>query len=84
MLEYTSMKVLNGIANNLKRNNMTVVEWFKKELEEYGSSTYLEIDWETFDQLCEQAKEMEEQQKREEYLRGYKEGINSGSAYYPD
>lgn len=40
----------------------TSVEWLKKELEEYGSSSHLSLDWETFDELCEQAKAMEREQ----------------------
>jgi hypothetical protein len=40
----------------------TAVEWLKKELEEYGSSSHLNLDWETFDELCEQAKQMEKEQ----------------------
>jgi hypothetical protein len=37
---------------------MTSIEWLKKELEDYGSSSHLNLDWETFDELIEQAKEM--------------------------
>ena len=40
----------------------TAVKWLKKELEEYGSPSELNIDWSTFDDLCEQAKEMEKRQ----------------------
>ena len=40
----------------------TAVEWLKKELEEYGSSSHLSLDWETFDELVEQAKAMEREQ----------------------
>ena len=40
----------------------TSVEWLKKKLEEYGSSSHLSLDWETFDELCEQAKAMEREQ----------------------
>ena len=41
----------------------TLVDWFKKELEDYGSNSHLSLDWNTFDELCQQAKEMEKQQK---------------------
>ena len=41
---------------------MTAVEWLKKELEDYGSNSHLSLDWNTFDELCEQAKEMEKEQ----------------------
>jgi len=40
----------------------TAVEWLKKELEEYGSSSHLSLDWETFDELVEQAKAIEREQ----------------------
>jgi hypothetical protein len=45
----------------------TAVEWLKKEFEDYGSSSHLNLDWTTFDELCEQAKAMEKEQ------RGYSE-----------
>ena len=44
------------------KNKQTAVEWLKKELEAYGSSSHLNLDWETFDELIKQAKEMEKQQ----------------------
>jgi hypothetical protein len=40
----------------------TAVEWLKKELEDYGSNSHLSLDWDTFDKLCEQAKEMHKQE----------------------
>ena len=40
----------------------TSIEWLKKQLEQYGSSSNLTLDWSTLDELCEQAKEMNEQQ----------------------
>lgn len=40
----------------------TAVGWLKKELEDYGSSSHLNLDWETFDELCKQAKQMEKEQ----------------------
>jgi len=40
----------------------TAVEWLKKEFEDYGSSSHLNLDWTTFDELCEQAKQMEKEQ----------------------
>ena len=43
-------------------SKQTAVEWLKKELEDYGSNSHLSLDWNTFDELCEQAKEMEKQQ----------------------
>ena len=37
---------------------MNSIEWLKKQLEDYGSNSHLSLDWNTFDELCEQAKEM--------------------------
>ena len=47
------------MSNNKQQ---TVVEWFKKELEDYGSNSHLSLDWNTFDELCQQAKEMHRQE----------------------
>ena len=43
-------------------SKQTAVEWLKKELEDYGSNSHLSLDWNTFDELCEQAKAMEREQ----------------------
>lgn len=48
----------------------TAVEWLKKELEDYGSNSHLSLDWNTFDELCEQAKAMEREQITEAHLHG--------------
>jgi hypothetical protein len=44
------------------KKQQTAMEWLKKELEDYGSSSHLNLDWNTFDELCQQAKEKEKQQ----------------------
>ena len=41
---------------------MTSIEWLKKELEDYGSPSHLNLDWKTFDKLIEQAKQMHKQE----------------------
>jgi hypothetical protein len=48
----------------------SAVEWLKEQLEEYGSSSHLSLDWSTFDELVEQAKVMEREQIVEAYLEG--------------
>ena len=40
----------------------TVVEWLMVQLETYGDPEYCKIEWETLDELIEQAKEMEKEQ----------------------
>ena len=52
----------------------TAVEWLKKELEDYGSNSHLSLDWNTFDELCEQAKQMEKEQIMKAVDRGFDEG----------
>jgi hypothetical protein len=42
--------------------NQTAIEWLKNNLEQYGSPSALDIDWESLDKLFEQAKEMEKEQ----------------------
>lgn len=58
-----------------KKIVMTAVKWLKKELEEYGSSSHLNLDWTTFDELCEQASKIQEQQILNDYHNGIQEGI---------
>ena len=40
----------------------TAVQWLKKTLEDYGSPFALDIDWNVFDKIIEQAIEMERDQ----------------------
>jgi hypothetical protein len=41
---------------------MSPIEWLRNEFEAYGSHNKLEMSWEEFDELMEQAKEIEEQE----------------------
>ena len=59
-------------------NKQPAVEWL---IEMLIDNKYLTKD---ATHLFEQAKQMEEKQKKDEYLRGYVEGIDSGSSYHPD
>ena len=49
----------------------TAIEWLKKELETYGDPGYCKIEWETLDELIEQAKEMEKEQINQACYDGY-------------
>lgn len=40
----------------------TAVQWLKKTLEDYGSPFALDVDWNVFDKIIEQAIEMERDQ----------------------
>lgn len=37
---------------------MTSIEWLKQEFQKYGSPSSCEVLWETFDELIEEAQEM--------------------------
>jgi hypothetical protein len=56
----------------------TAVEWLKKELEDYGSNSHLSLDWNTFDELCEQAKVMEKQQIKDSFVECWKSNVPDG------
>ena len=73
---------------NMSNNKQTAVEWLKKELEDYGSNSHLSLDWNTFDELAEQAKAMEKEQiidacnlQRNDY-KGMPTYNKSGEQYY--
>lgn len=51
---------------------MSPIEWLRNEFEAYGSPNKLEMSWEEFDELMEQAKEIEEQEYYE-CLKGKKD-----------
>lgn len=60
----------------------TAVEWLYEQIQKDQYSDALSpLEW---IKVIEQAKQMEKEQKKEEYLRGYKEGIDSASTYYSD
>jgi DUF438 domain-containing protein len=40
----------------------TAVEWFKDVIESFGNKHELQMSWDTFDELLEQAKAMEKEQ----------------------
>jgi hypothetical protein len=41
----------------------TAVDWFKDVIESFGNKHELQMSWDTFDELFEQAKEIEKDQK---------------------
>jgi hypothetical protein len=54
----------------MSNKKQTAVEWLKKQLEDYGSPSNLSLDWNTLDELCQQAKEMEKDQIKDAYFNG--------------
>jgi predicted Zn-dependent peptidase len=62
-------------------NKQTSIEWLKDNLEQYGSCSRLDLDWETFDELIEQAKAME----KEQIINAYNNGEDrSAELYYKE
>ena len=54
----------------MENKQTTVIEWLKNNLEQHGSPSRLDIDWETLDELIEQAKAMEKEQIEESFKHG--------------
>ena len=48
----------------------TAVEWLKRELEDYGDSLHLNLEWKTFDELVKQALQMEKEQIVNSWING--------------
>jgi hypothetical protein len=57
----------------------TAVEWFKDVIESFGNKHELQMYWDTFDELLEQAKAME----KEHIGRAYQEGLIDGMNHTP-
>jgi hypothetical protein len=61
----------------------TAVEYIKKRIEEDSDTSFSNIDWDKFDEIIEQAKEMEKQQIILAYEQGYRDGeTNSNTVNY--
>ena len=61
----------------------TAVEWLMVQLETYGDPGYCKIEWETLDELIEQAKEMEKGQIKDAWINSLTKGdYNSAEQYY--
>ena len=54
----------------MRGKQQTAVEWLKKELETYGSSFQLQLSWELFDEIINQAKELEKEQIIDTFVEG--------------
>ena len=74
----------------MSNNKQSSVEWLKKELEDYGSNSHLSLDWNIFDELCEQAKAMHKNEIIESWHNGYNnqspmiDEENCGEQYYKE
>ena len=49
----------------------TAVEWLKGVIDSFGNKHELQMSWSTLDEIIEQAKEMEKEQKAENWQLGY-------------
>lgn len=49
---------------------ISAIDWLKTELEKHGSPDRLWVKWDTFDQIVNQAKQIESKQLRTANLRG--------------
>jgi hypothetical protein len=58
----------------------TTLEWLKEQFEKDGDTTFLNLNWDRFDELLQQAKEMEKEQIIDAYENGVKE-TNSRCEY---
>jgi hypothetical protein len=54
----------------------TAVEWLRNQIEEDSDTTFHNLNWDRFDELIEQAKEMEKEQIIESYSSGYTDSSN--------
>jgi hypothetical protein len=58
-------------------NKQTALEWFKENLKEYSTPSLIEIDWDEFNQLFEQALAMEKEQMINAYYNGTTDEIRT-------
>jgi hypothetical protein len=63
-------------------NKQTAVDFIKTEVEENSDTSFTSIDWDKFDQIIIQAKELEKEQELKKWIEtwsaGYDSGFNNG------
>ena len=69
--------------------HQTAVDRLKKELQSYGDSQFMIIDWHSLNGMFEKSKEMEKNQISEAYRTGVEEDVyvnplRTGEMYYND
>jgi hypothetical protein len=55
----------------------TAVEYIKKRIEEDSDTSFLNIDWNKFDEIINKAKEMEKEQMVQSYANGEADAIKT-------
>jgi hypothetical protein len=58
---HSPIKVIVSFVKSEIKNNMSVLDWLKEQLEGYGDPFKCEIEWTELDELFEQAKEKEKE-----------------------
>lgn len=56
----------------------TVVDFIKTEIEENSDTSFLNIDWDKFDEIINKALEMQKEQSLKEWIETWSLGYNSG------
>jgi hypothetical protein len=54
----------------MSNSKQTAMDWFLENLKEYSTPSIIEIDWDEFNQLFDQAKEMEKEQIENSFIEG--------------
>jgi|694.fasta_scaffold02259_32 hypothetical protein len=49
----------------------TTIDWIKREMEKFGERSHLLLDWESFDIIIEDAREMEKEQIMQSHIDGF-------------
>jgi len=49
----------------------TTIDWIKREMEKFGERSHLLLDWESFDIIIEDAREMEKEQIMQSHMDGF-------------
>lgn len=56
----------------------TAVEYIKKRIEEDSDTSFLNIDWDKFDEIINKAKEIEKVEELQQWIETWSLGYNSG------
>lgn len=63
-------------------SKQTALDWLKKQLESYGDPSNLKLDWETLDELIEQAKQMEKEQLENVFKEAQECAVKADGVYF--
>lgn len=61
----------------------TTIDWIKREMEKFGERSHLLLDWESFDIIIEDAREMEKEQIIKAFIDGeHQQGFEGEAEQY--